>query len=176
MRREPPTSSFPLLQKNVKVGQPGALACVRPRRLDCGPALPRLERRETWGTRKIHRSFVGRPSRFEGLRFLRMTLSMRGAPFGGWPRQSCSLCFRGWPVQASAWAGSLWTDCARAMRYSAKCSSRSNVSGYLAASNSSAAAWALGLARPCSHFSRVRSLVNSLRANTLREQWKGARA
>ena len=54
--------------------------------------------------------------------------------------------------------------------YFANCSRRSNVSGYLAASNRRAAAWALGLARPCSHFSRVRSLVKSLRAKTLREQ------
>src|SRR6266496_1146301 len=40
--------------------------------------------------------------------------------------------------------------------------------GYLA--NNNAIACAVRLARPCSHFSRVRSLVNTFRANTPREE------
>ena len=44
------------------------------------------------------------------------------------------------PGPSFVWAWSLWTDCARTILYSANRSSRSNVSGYLAASNSSAAA------------------------------------
>ena len=49
-------------------------------------------------------------------------------------------------------------------------SSLSRVSGYFRTSNTNAAAWGLGLERPCSHFSRVRSLARSFRANTALEQ------
>jgi hypothetical protein len=49
-------------------------------------------------------------------------------------------------------------------------SRRSRVSGYLRTSRTSAAAWGLGLARPCSHFSSVLSLIRNFRAKTAREQ------
>src|ERR1019366_2855038 len=41
----------------------------------------------------------------------------------------------------------------------ATCSRRSSVSGYWRTRSTSAAAWGLGLARPCSHFSRVLRLM-----------------
>jgi hypothetical protein len=59
----------------------------------------------------------------------------------GWPSLPRSLRRLG---QLGDYAGGsdnlVWTDWARTILYSAKRSSRSNVSGYLAASNSSAAA------------------------------------
>jgi len=49
-------------------------------------------------------------------------------------------------------------------------SHRSRVQGYLRTKRTSAAACGVDLARPCSHFSKVRSLIRSLRAKTAREQ------
>jgi hypothetical protein len=46
----------------------------------------------------------------------------------------------------------------------ATCSKRSSVSGYLRTMGTSAAACGFGLARPFSHFPRVRSLIRTLRA------------
>jgi hypothetical protein len=51
----------------------------------------------------------------------------------------------------------------------ATASNRSSVSGYLRTSRTKAAACGFGLARPCSHFSKVLSLIRSFRANTARE-------
>src|SRR5260370_39850328 len=48
-------------------------------------------------------------------------------------------------------------------------SSRSSVSGYFRTSTTSAAACGFGLARPCSHFSSVLTLIRSFRAQTARE-------
>ncbi len=49
-------------------------------------------------------------------------------------------------------------------------SSRSSVSGYFRTSSTSAAAYGFGLARPCSHFSSVLTLIRSFRAETARER------
>ena len=43
--------------------------------------------------------------------------------------------------------------------YLATVSKRSIISGYLRTSSKRATAWGLGLDRPCSHFSRVLSLI-----------------
>ncbi len=60
-------------------------------------------------------------------------------------------------------------DVPRCRPFPATRSNRSSVSGYLRTKRTRAAAWGFGLARPCSHFSRVRSLIRSLRAKTARE-------